>query len=357
MSAKVAVAGAGIYGATIAIRLAQQGHDVRLFDPLGILRAASVINQFRIHSGYHYPRSPETITETLEARAEFSMAFAPAIVRNSRHYYAIPHEGSQTPPDLFEQVMAKYSLVCNRCRPEWMNFDFIDRCYEVDEQIYDPDVLRDLIERRIKDLGVRFERHVFTAEMRPDYDFVVWATYGLGPSRGLFKIAKYQVAEKILIELPPELRGISLVVVDGPFTAFDPYGSSERSLFGSAKNTNHWTTTDPNQAVPEPYARLLNGPSFAPVDFSRFDAMKNDSALAVPASKDAVYLGSRFTIRVVENNPAQDRRTLYVQEPAPGELHIFSGKVVGAVKAARIVCERIGEVQQSASAKQTSGPS
>src|SRR6185437_2329531 len=77
MRAKVAVAGAGIYGATIAIRLAEQGHNVRLFDPLGILRGASAINQFRIHSGYHYPRSPETITETLEARAEFTAAFAP----------------------------------------------------------------------------------------------------------------------------------------------------------------------------------------------------------------------------------------------------------------------------------------
>ena len=141
-----------------------------------------------------------------------------------------------------------------------MNFDFIDKCYEVDEQIYDPDVLRDLIERRIKELAIAFERRAFASEMRPDYDFVVWATYGLGPSRGLFKIAKYQVAEKILIELPAHLRGISLVVVDGPFTAFDPYGSSGRSLFGSAKNTNHWTTTDPKQAIPEPYASLAQRP-------------------------------------------------------------------------------------------------
>ena len=71
--------------------------------------------------------------------------------------------------------------------------------------------------------------------------------------------------------------------------------------------------------------------------------MRKDSALAVPASKDAVYIGSRFTIRVVENNPAQDRRTLYIQEPAPRELHIFSGKVVSAVKAARLVSERIAK--------------
>ena len=121
MRAKVAVAGAGVYGATIAISLAEAGHDVRLFDPLGILRAASAINQYRIHSGYHYPRSPETIRETLEARAEFLNTFAPAIVRNSRHYYAIPHEGSQTAPALFEKVMAEFHLSVKPCRPEWMD--------------------------------------------------------------------------------------------------------------------------------------------------------------------------------------------------------------------------------------------
>src|SRR5579863_1957512 len=323
MPAKVAVAGAGIYGTNVAIRLAEEGHSVRLFDPLGVLRGASVINQYRIHSGYHYPRSPETIEETLEARAEFIQAFAPAIVRNSLHYYAIPKEGSQTPPELFERVMAQYNLVCKPCRPAWMDFGFIDRCYEVDEQIYDPDVLRNVIESRINALKIPFEQRAFAPAMRPDYDFVVWATYGLGPSRGLFKNAKYQVAEKILIQLPPQLHHISLVVVDGPFTAFDPYGSSKRSLFGSAKNTNHWTTTDPNEPIPEAYASFLNGPSFAPIDFSRFDAMRADSALSVPASRDAQYLGSRFTLRVVENNPLQDRRTLYVQETVPGEIHIF----------------------------------
>src|SRR5215472_8021193 len=221
MSAKVAVAGAGIYGATVAIRLAEHGHNVHLFDPLGILRAASAINQYRVHAGYHYPRSLETIQETLEARAEFIRVFEPAIVRNSNHYYAIPKRGSRTPPDLYERVMGEQGLSLKPCRPDWMNFDFIDRCYEVDENIYDPDVLRELIEARIRVLGIPFERSSFTAAMRKDFDFVVWATYGLGPSRGAFKIAKFQIAEKMLIELPPALQHLALVVVDGPFTAFD----------------------------------------------------------------------------------------------------------------------------------------
>lgn len=341
MGAKIAVAGAGIYGATAAIRLAEQGHQVQLFDPLGVLRAASAINQYRVHAGYHYPRSAETILEIAEARAEFSQAFAPAIVRNSRHYYAIPKEHSLTPPDAYENVMSGHGLPLKPCEPIWMNFDFIERCYEVDENIYDPDVLRDLIEDRLRNHGIDLQQREFRPEMREDYDFVVWATYGLGPSRGLFKAAKYQVAEKMLIELPQALQGVALVVVDGPFTAFDPYGNSPRSLFGSAKNTNHWTTTNPNDAIPKPYAGILNRPKFEPVPFTRFEAMRADCCLTVPAAKDAVYIGSRFTIRVVEDNPEHDRRVLYVREGAPGEIHIFSGKVVSAVKAARLVCEMV----------------
>jgi hypothetical protein len=341
MGAKVALAGAGIYGATAAIRLAEQGHDVHLFDPLGVMRAASAINQYRVHAGYHYPRSPETIRETLEARAEFIEAFEPAIVRNSRHYYAIPKKDSRTPPDLYEKVMREHGLSLTPCRPDWMNFGFIDRCYEVQEHIYDPEVLRDLVASRIRSLEIRFEQKAFTGETRSNYDYVIWATYGLGLSRRVFKIAKFQVAEKMLIELPVALRGVALVVVDGPFTAFDPYGSSTRSLFGSAKNTNHWTTADPDEPIPEPYAGLLNEPEFKPVPFTRFEAMRKDCCDSVPGAKDAVYLGSRFTIRVVEDSPETDRRILYVREGAPGEFHIFSGKVVSAVKAARLICERI----------------
>lgn len=341
MGAKVAVAGAGIYGVTVAIRLAEQGHNVRLFDPLGVLQAASAINQYRVHAGYHYPRSLETIQETLEARAEFIRVYEPAIVRNSHHYYAIPKEGSRTAPDLYERVMAEQGLPLKPCRPDWMNFGFIERCYEVDENIYDPDVLRGLIETRLRALGIPFEQKEFITGMRDDFDFVIWATYGLGPSRRAFHVAKFQVAEKMLIELPAALQHVALVVVDGPFTAFDPYGGSCRSLFGSAKNTNHWTTTNPDEPIPEPYAGMLNEAEFRPVPFTRFEAMRKDCCESVPGAKDARYIGSRFTIRVVEDAPESDRRILYVKEIAPGEIHIFSGKVVSAVKAARLVCERI----------------
>jgi len=338
---RVAVVGAGIYGTTTAIRLAAQGHDTHLFDPLGVLNAASSINQYRIHAGYHYPRSPETIAEVQEARAEFIEEFRPAIVTGARHLYAIPRQGSRTEPDEYEAVMARHGLPLRPCRPEWMNFEFIDRCYEVEEQTYDPDTLRSVLQERLARSGVDLSRAVFTEEMRSQFDLVVYATYGLGPSRSQFDIAKYQVAEKILIELPPALRHVALVVVDGPFTAFDPYGWSDRSLFGSAKHTNHFTTTDPEEPVPEQFRDVLNGAEFVPWEHTHFEAMRAEGMLSVPAVAEARYIGSRLTLRVVEDDPTGDRRILHVRDSGEGEIHIFSGKVVSAVKAARLVCERI----------------
>ena len=43
----------------------------------------------------------------MEARKEFVAEFRAAIVRNSRHYYAIPREGSRTSPEEYQQVMAR----------------------------------------------------------------------------------------------------------------------------------------------------------------------------------------------------------------------------------------------------------
>ena len=39
-----------------------------------------------------------------------------------------------------------------------MNFDFIDKCYEVEEQIYDPEILRDELTEEDQSLGIRIAR-------------------------------------------------------------------------------------------------------------------------------------------------------------------------------------------------------
>ena len=61
----VAIIGAGWYGCHIGLYLKQQGHDIKIFEKNSdIFLGSSGSNQFRLHTGYHYPRSSETISET-----------------------------------------------------------------------------------------------------------------------------------------------------------------------------------------------------------------------------------------------------------------------------------------------------
>ena len=53
---KIAIVGGGIFGLTIAAVLGKNGFSVDLFEEKkDVFMAASGINQFRLHRGYHYP--------------------------------------------------------------------------------------------------------------------------------------------------------------------------------------------------------------------------------------------------------------------------------------------------------------
>jgi len=344
-SARIAIAGAGIYGSTIAVKLSRCGHAVTLYDPLGIMCGASVINQCRIHSGYHYPRSPETIAEILEARSTFVNEYQDAIVQGCQNYYAIPFEGSRTNPDAFEKICQSYALPLTLVRPNWINFRFVAKCYRVVEDLYEPEILKLLIKEKLKLSRVHFKRERFSHEDEKNFDFVVYATYGAsGSHMYLFERIKIQVAEKIIVRLPNELVKKSLVVIDGPFTGFDPYGNSEYSQFGSAVHTNHWTTSCPRKPIPDRYNAILNAKKFRPFEFTHFEKMVHDAVLSVPLVSRAEYLGSRFTLRLVEDNPTSDRRILRIHQADAKTFHVFSGKVVSAVKAADIIERAIANV-------------
>ena len=332
---RICVVGAGIYGASIAIELAKAGHSITMFDPIGVLSCASSINQFRIHKGYHYPRSKETIQEVVESRAGFLRAYKDAVVDQVENYYAIPHEGSKTSPDTYEGIMNQMNLPYQIARPSWINYDVIDRCYLVDEEIYDPDLLRNLLEQRLEKASIIFEKRLYTESDGARFDFVIHATYGAsGSHMHLFNDFRIQIVEKIKIELPVVLHKKSLVVVDGPFTAFDPYGNQSFSQFGSALHTNHWVTADPNEPLPSRYNNVMNLPDFQKVTFSNFDKMVDEASSVVPLCADARYIGSRFTKRLVEYAPESDRRVMRIGRPDNKNIHVFSGKVVSAIKSA-----------------------
>ena len=64
---KIAVVGAGIFGCTISTKVSNFC-NVDLYDMSSdIMSSASRTNQLRLHRGYHYPRSPDTVSDLLNS--------------------------------------------------------------------------------------------------------------------------------------------------------------------------------------------------------------------------------------------------------------------------------------------------
>ena len=81
MKIRIAVIGAGIFGLTTAIKLSENGYQVTVLEKENdIMQCASGINQYRIHRGYHYPRSLYTSQTCKESSDSFVASFPEAVI-------------------------------------------------------------------------------------------------------------------------------------------------------------------------------------------------------------------------------------------------------------------------------------
>src|SRR3979409_1804209 len=77
---KIAVLGAGLQGACVALELAARGQQVDLFDKNAMpMTQASLMNEGKIHLGYYYANDPSLKTARLVI--EGALSFAPLLRR------------------------------------------------------------------------------------------------------------------------------------------------------------------------------------------------------------------------------------------------------------------------------------
>src|SRR5262245_57069788 len=236
---RVAVVGGGIFGATAAIHAARSGHEVHLFEKQNnLLQAASRINQYRLHRGYHYPRSLDTATSCRDAECSFREEYGDAMISDSRHLYGIAREGSRVSFEVFlafcEGNMLKYRLVRV---PHLINADLAD-VVEVDEASFDFDILLSLVKRKLAETGVKVNLAArVTGSIVDQFDKIVLAAYAcantllteMGAAASKYQ---YEVCEKPVVHLPASFGRTDIVIMDGPFMNIGPLGRTDAYVLG-----------------------------------------------------------------------------------------------------------------------------
>ena len=336
------VIGGGFYGCCLALFIRSVFGRVTVLEAGdGLLSRASYVNQARIHTGFHYPRSFATARRSLALYRDFIRDFAPAVAKDFRMLYAVASDGSQVSARRFFQMYRNLGAPIRLARPADVKlFDSrrIAGVFECEEFAFNAVLLRGVLAERLARAGV--EVHLGARVMsvsRGDEGPIVrlesggWlaaplvfnATYA-----GLNRVArrdggtslpvKNELTEIALVRVPEALERIGVTVMDGPFFSIMPFPARGLHSLTHVRYTPQTTWLDGN------------GPTTVLPVRSRWLHMKRDAARYMPAVRDVVWERSLHEIKtVLLKNEIDDGRPIFLHPHAerPGFYSVLGGKL------------------------------
>lgn len=357
---KIGIIGAGIFGCTSALKLREKfpKSEITIFEKgTTILGGASGINQFRLHRGYHYPRSSEMIQSTIEFESDFKNC----IVQGSR-YYGIAHDNSLTSPieylDFLDDNDLKYEIIADEDLP--LNFERLGLLVKVEENSFDHAQLYLELTKRLNSNSIKVLKNtIFKKKDLKKFDLVINATYAnLNDILDEKDQVEYQfeLCEKPIVSVGKEWQNIGVVIMDGEFCCIDPLGFSKYfHVLGHVKEAIHDRQVGFKYKIPAGYSDILNIGA-CKSSLSRFPFMLNsckeffkfNSKPIIPERGQnkliggVHYQGSMFTIRtVLKGRDHDDARPSYITKHSDSLYSIFSGKIGTSVQIANRLKEMI----------------
>ena len=332
---KVAVVGAGIFGITSALKLSEN-LDVTLFEKNDdILQNASSINQYRLHRGYHYPRSIETALTSKEGTKSFSKFFDGVEIFDTEQYYAIAAMGSKVSPSEYESFMKKCGLHYKETESDLVTSN-ATALYEVDEGLFDPISLYMKCNEHLTHSNVDLRlKTPYSIDFNKDYDYVINCTYSnLNQIFGGDTEYQFEVCEKPVVRLQSKYKGKGIVVMDGPFTCIDPYSNTDYHVVGNVVHAIHSTNVGRYPAISGELNKLLNKGVIKNPSVTKFPLFK-ESLRHFCGIDEVEHIGSMFTVRtVLPNRDFDDARPSIVKKESIGKYSVFSGKISTSIDTA-----------------------
>lgn len=345
--ANVAVVGGGIFGCTAAHIISRAGHKVTLFEQHhDIMLCASHTNQRRLHRGYHYPRSHDTVVSLSRSIESFKREYCEAVYNCDESLYCIARDGSLVTSDDYIKFCNEHelpiSIITNHPLVNHMTVDLIVR---VEEQMFDYTTLKKIVTSKLSDSQVTIKTSSrFTDDMRSRYDIVVNATYArLNELTTDLKRREYQfeICEKIAVEVPKVLDSKSIVILDGPFCCIDPMGrDTHLSQLGHvvhavrSVNVGHTFLNAASYKIDSAMTRDIS--------HSKFNNFISGLRDFIPAAAGCQYVGSHYTVRAVQPYvDSTDQRPTVVDWVSDRQVNLFSGKIDTCVSAAEDILKEI----------------
>ena len=337
------VIGGGFYGCCLALWLRAQAGSVLLLEKEPtLLSRASAINQARVHTGFHYPRSLTTALRSLANMPRFVLEFKKAIVDDFTMLYAIASKGSKINAQrfwrMYKAMKAPIESAAANQRALFAS-NAVEDVFAVQEYAFDHSILRKIMAQRLEAAGVDIccnteafscAKHdactlVQTNKGSVTTDHLFNCTYSrinffLEASGEPLLALKHELTEMALVEPPESLRGLAVTVMDGAFFSLMPYPSRYAYSLSHVRYTPHMYWQDVSPCADAHKVLLEQLPD------SAFPLMEHDVRRFMP-NFAMTYRESIFEVKtLLTRNEADDGRPiLYKAHPALGDVHTVMG--------------------------------
>jgi hypothetical protein len=368
------VIGGGIFGCYAALYLAKKGLSVLLLEKeKQLFRKASIVNQARLHGGYHYPRSVATAIMSDENKARFTSEHKGFINFSYQKYYAVDRFGSMTDNRQFERFCEYVDLKCEPVKEHPLfNFRRLEGLYKTTEYTFDPYLIAAYYKQLIsenKNIQVLLHSEVKNATKSNDKwhisiqdisnqetieivsPSVVNATYA--GSNGINRIfeqseieLQHEIAEMAFVT-SPTLCDIGLTVMDGQFGSLMPYGKSGLHSLSSVAYTHHKVSHEPSPNFDCQKININCRPNFlsdcntcSAQPKSAFHKMSAQMRHYFSDKVEWQYYFSKYTIKSkLRANHIDDGRPTEISKTSskPDFYCIFAGKINSIYEIERVI--------------------
>ena len=296
------------------------------------MQCATGINQYRLHKGYHYPRSKQTAIKCKNGLKTFKRKYSNSVLNGSvKHLYAIASKDSLVSVDEYISFLKDVGLPYDITN----SLPNTDLTIKVKEELFDSHVLYNLVKTKLKSNGITVKLNKQTNKNDlVNYDEVIIATYSkLNDLLDNKREYQFEVCEKPVVKLPKKYKNKSIVIMDGPFMCLDPYGQTEYHVLGNVVHAIHETNIgyEPKITYLKDYINkgLIKNPKYTNIKkfiktgkrfFKEFDKLE--------------HIGSLYTVRtVLKNREHDDARPTLVRKENKNTYSLFSGKIDTCVDA------------------------
>jgi len=236
---KILILGGGWYGCMIALICKSNNLDFLILDENEIFSGSSSKNQNRLHLGYHYPRSPETIKECKEGYLLFNNIFGEFTKNIKNNIYAIEKNSKVNFKEYInifnihnDRILSKQILDKNNLK---INDKLIEKQFTCDEKRINHMALKkkfnNLFNSNFKKLDKSKlfidDENIIYDNIK--YDFFCNCTYG--QSRIGFEEVKlecfYELCLTFLYKLNSNNNDFSFTIMDGNYLSLYSYENEE----------------------------------------------------------------------------------------------------------------------------------